>query len=191
MNYLFPIFLKLDKINTLIVGGGNVGLEKLSALVNNCPEAKIRLVSPVIKLEIETMANQHKNIELEYRKFEWDDLNDKQLIICATDDKSLHQTIYKIAKRRNILINVADTPPLCDFYLSSIVQKGDLKIAISTNGKSPTFAKRLKETLNEALEGENINELLEQLTSFRETLKGDFNEKVKALNELTEVLVKK
>lgn len=188
MNTLFPIFVKLDKINTLVVGGGNVGLEKLEALLANSPEAKIELVAPVIKDEIIALKSEHPNLILNFRNFEWDDLNDKDLVICATDNRMLHKNIYLIAKRRKILINVADTPELCDFYLSSIVKKGDLKIAISTNGKSPTFAKRLKETLNEALSGDNINELLESLGKFRDKLKGDFSEKVKALNELTKSL---
>jgi siroheme synthase-like protein len=188
MNNLFPIFLKLDQIQTLIVGGGNVGLEKLNAIINNCPSANITLVSPYIKPEIVELASMHTNIKLQFKKFEWDDLNDKQLVICATDQPLLHEQIQKIARRRQILINVADTPTLCDFYLSSIVQKGDLKIAISTNGKSPTFAKRLKEVLDDSLDGENINELLHQLEQFREKIKGDFNTKVKVLNELTQQL---
>jgi siroheme synthase-like protein len=86
------------------------------------------------------------------------------------------------------LINVADKPELCDFYLGSIVQKGNLKIAISTNGKSPTIAKRLKEVLNEGLPGE-LDTTLEQMSRLRNTLKGDFAEKVKTLNEITSVLI--
>ena len=146
MNNLFPIFIKPDLIHTLIVGGGNVGLEKLEALLNNCQEANIVLVSPIIKDEITLLSNSFKNLQLIQRTFQFEDLNNKQLVICASDNKALHQEIHMACKGKNILINVADTPDLCDFYLGSIVKKGDLKIAISTNGKSPTFAKRLKET---------------------------------------------
>jgi siroheme synthase-like protein len=88
------------------------------------------------------------------------------------------------------LINVADTPELCDFYLGSIVQKGHLKIAISTNGKSPTIAKRIKQVLQEAIP-DSLNEVLDKLQIIRDRLKGDFSEKVKQLNQITEVLVKK
>jgi len=188
MNSLFPIFLKLDKLNTLIIGGGNVGLEKLEALLNNSPEANIILVSPEIKPEIQALAESNAKLTVVQRKFEWDDLNNVDILVCATDSKVLHKTIYQIAKRRKILINVADTPELCDFYLSSVVTKGELKIAISTNGKSPTFAKRMKEYLNEVLESDDINTLLENLANFRSKLKGDFSTKVKELNKITTTL---
>jgi uncharacterized membrane protein YfcA len=83
---------------------------------------------------------------------------------------------------------VADKPELCDFYLGSIVKKGDLKLAISTNGKSPTVAKRLKEVLNESLPDE-LDATLQQMSALRETLSGDFADKVKQLNSVTSVLV--
>jgi hypothetical protein len=96
--------------------------------------------------------------------------------------------VKKAAKARKILANVADTPEECDFYLSSIVQKGNLKIAISTNGKSPTVAKRVKEVLNETFP-EEIEDVLQNMEQIRSTLKGDFAEKVKQLNEVTASLV--
>ena len=80
---------------------------------------------------------------------------------------------------------------LCDFYLGSIVQKGDLKIAISTNGKSPTLAKRLKEVFNESLDEKELQDAMANLNKFRNRLKGDFSNKVKQLNEITSVLVNK
>jgi len=88
------------------------------------------------------------------------------------------------------LINVADTPELCDFYLGSIVTKGDLKIAISTNGKSPTLSKRIREFF-EAILPENIDELILNLHDYRNTLKGNFEEKVNKLNEITSSFLKK
>jgi len=94
------------------------------------------------------------------------------------------------AKVLQILINVADTPELCDFYLGSIMTKGDLKIAISTNGKSPTSSKRLREFFEDILP-ENINELILNLPAYRKTLKGNFEEKVEALNEITKAFNKK
>jgi precorrin-2 dehydrogenase/sirohydrochlorin ferrochelatase len=86
--------------------------------------------------------------------------------------------------KKNILVNVADTPDLCDFYLGSIVTKGDLKIAISTNGKSPTLSKRLREFFEDVLP-ENINDLILNLNEYRNSLKGSFAEKVEKLNQLT------
>ena len=95
-----------------------------------------------------------------------------------------------MAAQRKILVNVADTPDLCDFYLGSIVQKGSLKIAISTNGKSPTAAKRIKEVLHDALPGE-LDEVIDNLQKVRNRLNGNFEAKVKKLNSITKVLVEK
>ena len=85
---------------------------------------------------------------------------------------------------------MADKPELCDFYLSSVVKKGDLKIAISTNGKSPTVAKSLKEQINEMMPDE-IGDVLENMQVIRKGLNGDFAAKVKHLNEITNVLAAK
>ncbi len=189
-NNLFPIFLKLENLPTLLVGGGNVGLEKLTAMVANAPLARITIVAPFIKEEIKQLQNFHPNIVFIERAFEPSDLNDQSIVICATDNPDLHAEIKKMANAKGLLVNVADTPPLCDFYLGSIVQKGQLKIAISTNGKSPTIAKRLKEVLNEGI-SDDITQLLESINQLRNTLKGDFNHKLKVLNEHTQSLVSK
>lgn len=118
------------------------------------------------------------------KAFEPSDLENKQLVIAATADNLLNQEIYRAAKEKNILINVADTPDLCDFYLGSIVTKGDLKIAISTNGKSPTLSKRIREFFEDVLP-DNINDLILHLHQYRNALKGDFKEKVQKLDEIT------
>jgi len=184
MNTLYPIFLKLENIHILMVGAGMVGTEKLSFILKNSPDAKITIVALHIADEIKAHANSNKNIIIQEKKFEADDIQKHQIIIAATNDKTLNKAIYDIAKSKNILINVADTPDLCDFYLGSIVTKGDLKIAISTNGKSPTLAKRMREMF-ETILPENIDELLQNLHNYRQQLKGNFEEKVNHLNELT------
>jgi len=189
-NELFPIFLKLQNFQTLLLGAGNVGLEKLTALLGNSPLANISVVATEVSPEFEFLASTHKNVTINKRFFEESDLDGMSLIILATDNNTLHQYVYELARERGILLNVADTPDLCDLYLGSIVKKGNLKIAISTNGKSPTIAKRLKEVLNEALPYE-IDETLDQLNAIRDSLKGDFSYKVKRLNELTAGLVEK
>jgi uncharacterized protein len=189
-NQLYPIFLKLHELRLLLVGGGNVGLEKLQSLVSNSPETHITIVAPLIRDEVRDLAAQYPFIELAERKFEDTDLEGKDLVICATDNKDLHANIKYLANEKGILVNVADTPDLCDFYLGSIVQKGQLKIAISTNGKSPTAAKRIREVLNDALPGE-LDEVIENLHHVRNSLNGDFEYKVKRMNEITQVLVKK
>ena len=190
MNNLFPVFLKLEQLQTLVVGGGYVGLEKITAIFDNSPDANVTLVAPEIRDEIKEIAANKKNLLLLLKKFDENDLTDKDLVIVATNDKIENARIKLLAKEKKILANVADTPDLCDFYLSSVVKKGDLKIGISTNGKSPTVAKRIKEVLNEAFPDE-INQTLENLTKIRENLTGDFANKVVQLNEITKILIEK
>jgi siroheme synthase-like protein len=187
-NRLYPVFLKLEELELLLVGAGNVGLEKLQSLLANSPEAKITIVAPNVKEEVRQLLQQHSSCILVQRSFEEADLDNKDLVILATDDKELHHRIKALAEEKGILVNVADTPELCDFYLSSIVQKGNLKIAISTNGKSPTAAKRLKEVLNKALPAE-LDDVIENLHQVRNRLNGNFEYKVKKLNSITKVLI--
>ncbi len=187
-NTLFPIFLKLHQLNTLVVGGGYVGLEKLQALLKNDPDATVTIVSIVFLPELVELAKSYENITLVERAFEENDLEGIDIAILATNIREKNHEIRELSRARGILTNVADTPDLCDFYLGSTVTKGQLKVGISTNGKSPTFAKRFRELLEEALP-EEIDELLASLSEFRNTLKGDFEAKVKALNEHTASLV--
>ena len=190
MNTLYPIFLKTENFNILIVGGGFVGTEKISFILKNSPNANITVVAKVISEEIRSTVDSRQSTVLLEKPFEASDLENKQLVIAATADKALNEEIYHAAKQKNILINVADTPALCDFYLGSIVTKGDLKIAISTNGKSPTLSKRIREFFEDILP-ENINDLILNLNDYRNTLKGNFEDKVNALNEITSSFMKK
>ena len=187
-NELYPIFLKVDQLNVLIVGGGNVGLEKLSFLLKSSPGANVTVVSETFLDALVVLAEDHK-VNLVKGSYESSHLIGRQLVIAASGNKDVNIQIYKDAKRRNILVNVADTPDYCDFYLGGIVTKGNLKIAISTNGKSPTMAKRLRQLLEEVIP-EDINLLLGNLNIYRKTLKGDFNDKVIHLNRLTEDFIK-
>jgi len=188
-NNLFPVFLKLESLETLIVGGGHVGLEKLTAILKNSPTAKISIVARTIQEPIKVLASQHENVRVFERNFKLWDLWNKDLVILATNNRGLNETIRKFARTRRLLINVADTPDLCDFYLGSVVTKGNLKIGISTNGKSPTISKRIREYLEEAIP-EETNELLDNMNKIREQIKGDFNHKVKVLNEVTASFLK-
>jgi siroheme synthase-like protein len=187
-NCLFPVFLKLESLSVLIVGGGKVGLEKLNAVLFNAPLTQVKLVGIKICYEIKSLASSHSNIELAERGFLPADVDGRDVVIIAIDDKKESVRIRAIAKARCKLVNVADKPELCDFYMSSVVQKGNLKIAISTNGKSPTIARRLKELFNELLP-EEIDELLDNMQEIRSRLKGDFAYKVNQLNALTKDFV--
>ena len=186
-NKLFPIFLKLENKKLLIVGGGKIALEKLHAVLNNSPETKIKVVAEEFLPEIPELANRHTNIILHKKKVDQNDLDSVELVISAMGNDKASHDLKKWAEEKGILINVADTPELCDFYLGSVISKGDLKIAISTNGKSPTMAKRVKETLDGVFPDET-QEVLENLFVIRENLKGDFEHKVKTLNHITKEL---
>ncbi len=188
-NQLFPIFLKPEKLQFLIVGGGNAASEKLRFLLKSSPIARVRLVAREVSEEILILSASHPNVELVARKFANRDLDTVDISIIATDDKDLNESIRLESKLSGIVTNVADTPALCDFYLGSIVTKGDLKIAISTNGKSPTIAKRIRQVFEEYLP-EDLPNLLKNMNLFRKTLKGEFSRKVKVLNQLTEELVR-
>ena len=186
-NRLFPVFLKLEQLNVLLVGGGYVGLEKLTALLQNAPDTRIWVVATAISGDIKTLAARYPAIVLEERPFRDADLEGKELVVVAVNDKTVSSYVRSAAKEKKLLVNVADTPDQCDFYLGSIVQKGDLKIAISTNGKSPTIAKRMREQLNELIPDE-IDGLLGNMQLIRNDLKGDFTERVKQLDDLTKML---
>lgn len=190
MNHLYPIFLKVHELNILLVGGGFVATEKLEFLLKSSPLAQVTVVSRAFRTEFLEVAEKAENVTLIEDSYHEKYLGGKHLVIGATDDKAVNRQIRDEAKERFLLVNIADTPELCDFYLGGIVTKGNLKIAISTNGKSPTTAKRLRQLLEEVLP-EEIDELLENLNAYRATLKGDFEFKVKAMNEVTEGLLKR
>ncbi len=189
-NNLFPVFLKLENLRILIVGGGYVGMEKLSAILQNSPATKIKIVATVISDEIKAIAKDYPTITLIEKPYETSDIIEVDLVFAAVNDVAVSSTVVKDANTKGILVNAADKPELCDFYLSSVVQKGNLKIAISTNGKSPTVAKRVKEMLQDCLP-EELDELLDNIQAIRNTLTGDFQDKVNQLNELTKGLVAK
>lgn len=190
MNHLYPIFLKTHQLSVLLLGGGHVATEKLEFLLKSSPRAQVTVVAPFFRPEFLTLAEGKETVTLIEDRYHEQYLGGKHIVIAATDDKAVNTQIRKESKERYLLVNVADTPELCDFYLGGIVTKGNLKIAISTNGKSPTTAKRLRQFLDEILP-EEIDDLLENLHAYRDTLKGDFAYKVKAMNEMTERLVKK
>lgn len=190
MNPLYPIFLKLHELEMLIVGAGEVGYEKLFFILKSSPQAKITMVAPWVNPEIIDLLKEKvgHQVTIKQRKFRPKDVKGKDLVVAATNIKELNLRVRAAAKKRGKLVNVADTPDQCDFYLGSIVTRGDLKVAISTNGKSPTFAKRFRQVLEETLPEES-DELLQNLKLIRDQLTGDFNAKVKALNEVTAALV--
>src|SRR5690606_18365148 len=130
-------------------------------LLKSSPNANVEMVAPFFRDEVKALAKQF-NINLIHMVYDASFLCDKDLVIAATDKLDVNKQIYKDAKRRNLLVNVADTPEYCDFYLGGIVTKGNVKVAISTNGKSPTTAKRLRQFFEEVIP-DDVNILVENL----------------------------
>lgn len=187
-NTLFPVFLKTETARFLIIGGGNVGLEKAETLLRQNPEANITVVAEVIYPGLTALLRKYPHIASRERAFEENDLADTDFVIAATNSTDLNAEIKKLANGRKILVNAADQPELCDFYLGSIVNKGSLKIAISTNGKSPVLARRMREYFETEIP-DSIDESIDRLNQFRNRHKGNFEEKLADLNRATESLV--
>lgn len=187
-NNLFPVFLKLEDLRLLIIGAGEIGFEKLNTVLANSPNTRIRIVANYFKPEVEELSFQYPNIQLIYADYKPLFLDQCDLVIAAVNNIELAEQIRYDAKQKGKLINAADKPSLCDFYLGSVITKGDIKIAISSNGKSPTLARRLKEFFNNVLPDE-IETTLSNLHTIRNNIKTGFKERVKKLNEITASLV--
>jgi siroheme synthase-like protein len=145
---LFPLFLKLEGKRCLVVGAGLVGLEKVESLMR-CG-ASVRVIAPHAVARVQQLSSRGE-IEWLARHFDPEDATGCELIIAATNDARVNQSVFEEASRRSILCNTADDPPLCDFFFASIVQRGDLQIAISTAGQSPALAQRLRREIDAQL----------------------------------------
>ncbi|MBD1261889.1 bifunctional precorrin-2 dehydrogenase/sirohydrochlorin ferrochelatase [Maribacter polysiphoniae] len=186
-NNLYPIFLKTSNLSILIVGGGNVAEEKLTFLTKSSPDANVMMVSPEYGKGTLELAQKY-NVQLITDVYEKMYLKGKHMVIATTDKPEVNVQVYEDCRALDKLVNVADNPPYCDFYMGGIVTKGNVKIAISTNGKSPTTAKRLRQFFEEVIP-EDINQMVLNLNAFRKTLKGNFEQKVEKMNEVTKSLL--
>ena len=188
-NNLYPIFLKTKNLNVLIVGGGFVAEEKLTFLLKSSPDAHVTMVSPMFREGTIELAKKG-DVTLVEEKYNKSYLEGRHIVVATTDIPEVNVQVWKDCRAEAKLVNVADNPPYCDFYMGGIVTKGNVKVAISTNGKSPTTAKRLRQFFEEVIP-ENIDDLVKNLNEYRKTIKGDFEEKVETLNEFTKGLIQK
>ena len=188
-NNLYPIFLKTANLQILIVGGGNVAEEKLTFLTKSSPDAKVTMVSPMFRQATKELAKKC-DVILITDVYQKNYLNGKHMVVATTDNPEVNVQVYNDCRQLDKLVNVADNPPYCDFYMGGIVTKGNVKIAISTNGKSPTTAKRLRQFFEEVIP-EDISKMVQNLNDYRKTIKGDFEHKVNKMNEITQILVEK
>jgi precorrin-2 dehydrogenase/sirohydrochlorin ferrochelatase len=162
----YPVHLNIENRYCLVVGGGSVGTRKVETLLE-CG-ARVTVVSPVASEQLHQLQQAHK-IKLEERAYQSDDLEGKFLVIGATNDEKLNRQISQDAENNNMLCNIADRPEVCNFILPSVVQRGDLVITISTSGKSPALAKKLRETL-ETQFGAEYAQLLVLMGAIRKRL---------------------
>ncbi len=144
MTNLFPMFMKLAGKQILVVGAGKVGSPKIGGLIDT--GAGIEVVAISASSQVREWADA-KKIELKLRPFSPSDLDGKFLAVIATASRNLNEFIYREAERRGIPCNVVDVPEFCDFFYPAVVQRGDLQIAISTAGQSPSLAQKLRQQL--------------------------------------------
>lgn len=188
-NTLYPIFLKTSQLDILIVGGGYVAEEKLHFLTKSSPDARVTMVSPMFRESTKALAEEY-GVLMILDEYNANYLYGRHMVIATTNKPEVNLQVYHDCRKLNTLVNVADNPPLCDFYMGGIVTKGHVKVAISTNGKSPTTAKRLRQFFEEVLP-DDISKMVENLNRYRRTIKGDFEQKVDKMNEITQKLVEK
>jgi precorrin-2 dehydrogenase/sirohydrochlorin ferrochelatase len=162
----YPVYLDIKERPCLVVGGGQVGTRKVNTLLQ-C-RAKVTVISPKVTDQLARLAEQGR-IDLVQRDYRSEDLNQVFLVIGATDNQALNRKIHKDAQTTQRLCNIADQPALCNFVLPSIVNQGDLSIAISTAGKSPAFAKHLRRRL-QAQFGPEYGHMLDLMGNIRKRL---------------------
>jgi siroheme synthase-like protein len=164
---LFPIFVKLEGRLIVVVGGGNISEGKIPGVL--AAGAQIRLIAPTVTPQIAEWVRFGK-IDWLPKEFEAVDLNGAFLVIAATSAPGVNEAVFREAEARGLLCNAVDDLEHCHFYYGAVVQRGDLQIAISTNGKSPALAQRLR-TEFEAAFGPEYEVWLQWLGAAREALR--------------------
>jgi len=162
----YPVNLDLKSRRCLVVGGGSVGTRKVMTLLK-CG-AMLTVVSPVVSQQIREFANS-KSLTLKKRHYQTSDMNGMFLVIGATNDENLNWRVHTDAERIGKLCNIADRPEICNFILPSIVNRGDLIITVSTSGKSPAFAKKLRQDIEKQF-GEEYGIFLQLMGAIRKKL---------------------
>ena len=143
---MFPIFLKLEGRCALVVGAGTIAEGKIRGLLQ--AGASIKVVAPSAVPQIQKWFGQ-RALTWKARVFEPRDLDQVSIVVAATPSREVNTQVFREARLRNVLCNSVDDPENCDFYYPAVVQRGDLQIAISTNGRSPALAQRLRQELEE------------------------------------------
>jgi len=170
MVHLFPIFLNLYKKNCLLIGGGQVAERKVEDLLDY--GARVKLVSPQVTDRIRIWA-ERGIITCYDRRFQEDDLQGVFMVFTATNDSTINKKVAALCRQRDILVNTVDDPSNCDFYVPSILRRNSLTLAISTEGKSPLYARKLRQDLENIITreyGEFVDILGEQRDYIKRTV---------------------
>jgi len=162
----YPVCLDVKNRKCLVIGGGDVGTRKVLTLIK-C-NAEVTVISPRASEKLRELAG-NKQITLIERQYKTEDVSDAFLVIGATNNEKLNRQIFQDAKRLNKLCNIVDQPQLCNFILPSVVNRGDLIITVSTSGKSPAYAKKVRQTL-ESLFGEEHEIFLKLMGGIRKKI---------------------
>ncbi|MTI81985.1 MAG: bifunctional precorrin-2 dehydrogenase/sirohydrochlorin ferrochelatase [Firmicutes bacterium] len=184
MAEFYPLYLRLEKESCLVVGGGNVAERKVKKLLNS--GAIITVISPRLTLgllELKEKA-QIRHIAREYKN---QDLKDAFLVFCATDNKNVNQQVAEYCKDQKILVNIVDDPVKCSFFVPAVVRQGPLSIAISTSGRSPMMAARIREQLEDTY-GPEYADFLELLGQVRMELLQSVSDDQKRREILEQIL---
>ena len=145
-NSLYPLFLSLEDRRVTVIGAGSVATRKVASLIPT--GARIRVIAPEISPELGKLAEQGA-IEVERRPYATGDLEGSILVIGATDDEAVNESVYREATERSGIVNVVDIPHLCNAYVPSVLQRGKLQIAVSTSGAAPHVARDIRRSLEE------------------------------------------
>jgi siroheme synthase-like protein len=166
MNTYYPIYVQLRDQPCVVVGGGKIAEGKVDGLL--AAEARVTVIAPELTSTLQKFARE-KRIQHFARTYQAGDLTGAFMVICATDQPAVNHQVWEDANANHQLVNVVDDTPHCNFIAPSILRKGDLTIAISTSGKAPALAVRLKEQLQEEI-GPQYARFLELAGELREPL---------------------
>ena len=153
MAALFPMFLKLEGRKCVVVGAGRIATQKLKSLLD-CA-ADVQVIAPEASPEIQELA-RNGGVTWTQTEFETEHLAGSLLVIAATGNQAVNQRVYRAAEEYGVLCNAVDEPERCDFYYPAVVRRGDLQIAISTAGKSPALAQRIRKELENQFDSNYI-----------------------------------